>query len=278
MLGDIPISLSVDTGKKVLPYINPDEQANLMGNLLSRGFVEQSNRFDNDLRQLLSLAHGVVRANQIIMMAIPLNGQIALVSRNLVLLNETAEPLRNDILLLIDELTDRILRRSREFLGEAAVLAWASMLNDSGRLNAKAQLTAASAALNYALWFVNNPASPLIVAAFPIVYSELRTERDTPNLLSFFFNDWDRCKTVRRELVEAFMSSSWPPADLMLTASKSGDLTRILNRLIRERGGDAYLHAIEHDLDRFPESVGMKLRNELDTFKVNWDYRSAWDI
>ena len=56
-------------------------------------------------------------------------------------------------------------------------------VHHSREVNREAQLRAAGAALPYALRLVNRPTSPLIVAAFPLVYAELREGKESPSLL-----------------------------------------------------------------------------------------------
>jgi hypothetical protein len=51
---------------------------------------------------------------------------------------------------------------------------------------------------------------------FQPVYRELQKER-LPDFLGlvFLFLDWDRCKSARRELIEAFFRSDWLGTDLV---------------------------------------------------------------
>jgi hypothetical protein len=71
----------------------------------------------------------------------------------------------------------------------------------------------------------------MIAAAFPPLYRELAKADDLPELFKFIpFLDWDRCKAARHELVDAFMSSTWPPSDLALTACRANDVGKILRR------------------------------------------------
>ncbi len=54
--------------------------------------------------------------------------------------------------------------------------------------------------------------------------------------------DSDKCKAARRELVDAFLSSSvWAPEDLALTAFLCKDVDRILGRVRKAYGGSQYL-------------------------------------
>jgi hypothetical protein len=142
------------------------------------------------------------------------------------------------------------------------------MLQDAGRIDPAAQLRASNDALSYALKAPRAPVSPIIVVAFPLVYRELQSEKDTPGWLSaFLFADWDRCKIARRDLVSAFIQSSWPPADLLVAALDTGDTQEVLYRLTREHRGEMYLSAIEQDLSRLPDAQRKAIRREIDTFR-----------
>jgi hypothetical protein len=92
------------------------------------------------------------------------------------------------------------------------------------------------------------PVSALISAAFPVVYFELLRstgEEDfkrLPALLALplsIFIDWDRAKSARHELVDAYLYSSWPPADLLLTSITAGIQGETLHRLVAVPTGAA---------------------------------------
>ena len=57
--------------------------------------------------------------------------------------------------------------------------------------------------LPFALKMKHRPVTPLIIVTFPIVHAELAEGYVTYNIFAaFFFGDyWDRCDTLRRELV-----------------------------------------------------------------------------
>lgn len=104
-------------------------------------------------------------------------------------------------------------------LSDEAVATWASIMIDAERSNPKGLLRAAGHLMSVLLRLRTRPVSPIIAAAFPPIHRELAKADEVPDLFRFIpFLDWDRCKAARNELVEAFMSSSWPAGDLALTA------------------------------------------------------------
>jgi hypothetical protein len=60
----------------------------------------------------------------------------------------------------------------------------------------------------------------------------------------------DKPKSARRDLVDVYLNSTWPPADLVVTALDSGIVADILDRLARTDAGRGYIQAIENDASR----------------------------
>lgn len=122
------------------------------------------------------------------------------------LLGQTNGQLRYGILSHIGVLTDRLVNRRGNYLSAQAIEAWACLLAESGSVNHQAQIGAAATVLSFALRNVNGPHSPLVVVAFPVVYEQLRAGQEPPPGLFayFFFQDWDRCRTARKNMVDAY--------------------------------------------------------------------------
>src|SRR5262249_54554832 len=105
---------------------------------------------------------------------------------------------------------------------------------------------------------------PLIVAAFPVVYAELRAGNDTPGLFAFLFTDWDRCKTARSNLVQAFLDSSWPTTDLIKAVEPTGDMPRVFKRLLRDGDGESFLMRLRGDVSRLPGEERKRMEAVID--------------
>jgi hypothetical protein len=90
-----------------------------------------------------------------------------------------------------------------------------------------------------------------------------------------FFVEWDRAKSARRELVEAFLSSSWPPTDLLFAAINAGAEQAILMRLSRFPRGQQYVNQIELDSQRLAPSLQSRVAESLSNFYAN--PTSEWD-
>jgi hypothetical protein len=94
------------------------------------------------------------------------------------------------------------------------------LIADSGEINPFGQVRAAGSALTFALSQTRLNVSPLVVASFPIVYRELKQDKQEPSILSIFFPDWDRCKAIRKGDDEEF-----PPIELASVRPAQGVTT-----------------------------------------------------
>lgn len=171
--------------------------------------------------------------------------------QNLIAFENAPSAARKRIVEAIDEIA-RVLQGRRAIdLNEEAYDACARLMFDAEKTSHKALLDAAGWYMPSLLRAHHQPVSLMIAALFPVIYRELARVDDVPDLLKFIpFLDWDRCRTARRELVDAFMSSYWKPGDLALTACRCGDVAKILKRVLLSYGGEEYLGRIENDLCR----------------------------
>lgn len=76
----------------------------------------------------------------------------------------------------------------------------------------------------------------------------------------FVLLDWDKCKSTRQRLIDAFIHSKWRMSDIAIAAVRSGDLVRILSRVARELGGQEVLRSLLTDFTQVPEEVRLSLR------------------
>ena len=149
-------------------------------------------------------------------------------------------------------------------LDSDAVEACAAIMLDAEKFAPRALLVAAGNLLPVLLRSRDRPVSPIVVALFPSVHRELAKFDEIPDLLKFIpFFDWDRCKAVRHELVDAFMSSCWPPSDLAMIACRAGEVSRILRRIDNLHGGRIYIERLASELHKLPESCKITVENEL---------------
>lgn len=177
----------------------------------------------------------------------------SLASRNMVAFEKAHQSARIRIVWSIAHVAQALRGRGSFDLDAMAAAACASMMLEAEKVAPTTLLNAAGHLLPMLMRQRNDPVSAMIAAAFPAIYRELAKEDDVPDLLKFVpFFDWDRCKSARRELVSAFMSSAWAPGDLALTACRCGEVGKILRRTAKSYGGDTYIGRVMDDIWRLP--------------------------
>lgn len=233
LYGNLPVSHLLNAGMRVLSNIDAATRNNLSRLMMERGLSNGSDRDDATLEVLLSQSAAFSDARAIVFMALSEAVSKDRVVKNLVMLNHAKEPVRRGILNEVEVITDRLTyRHSLEFTAEA-VRAWGSLLIDAGSVNQYGQGRAAAKALSFALEHRSEPYSELVVACFPLVYEQLRSGKESPGLRSFFFTDWDRCKTARKDVLRAYLHSDWPAIDLLKAVAPTGDLEKVFRNLLK---------------------------------------------
>jgi hypothetical protein len=205
------------------------------------------------------------------------NVDAVIASRNMVAFGKATHPARLRLIWSIAEVA-QILRDRRGFdLNKEAVEACAAFMFDAEKVAPKALLAAAGYLLPTLLRSRNQPVSLMIAAAFPPMHRELAKSDDVPEIFKFIpFLDWDRCKAARRELVDAFMSSTWPPHDLALTACRTNEVAKILRRVAKQHNGETYIKRIASDLDKLPENCRKAVKNVISQAQANPAAKYDW--
>jgi hypothetical protein len=187
-----------------------------------------------------------------------------IVAENMAALNRASAAVRNRLMLAIEDLAHSIVQRGVIDYPSQASEDVAEILWDSFASHPRAALKASATLMPFLLGSERESASALISAAFPIVYNELKTDSVAPEILRFFrFIDWDKCKTARRELVQALMRSDWRATDIALAAARAEDAERILRQIEKQVGGTFVLEDIRANLSRIPEPWQRQVRSAL---------------
>jgi hypothetical protein len=274
MVGDLSIEKSLEIGSNILPLMASTEAGKLAEHLVAHALVEAK---ADDLRvgQLLADSSLRISSSQLVQLAASRNASVQRIASNLLLLANAPSELRNGVVARIDDLSDRLVHRGRENLGEPAYRAWAALISDAGGIDRDAQLRACLPTLAFALRLPDLPVSSLTRAAFPVVYAQLlRSTGDEdfnliPRLIMLpmsFFTDWDRAKSARHELVDKFLYSSWPPSDLLLSAIDAGIDRNVIKRLSGTMRGYEYLSAIQRDLNRLAAKDQARIQESLSRY------------
>ena len=198
-------------------------------------------------------------------------------SRNMIVFQVAPINVRDRMLGAVDVIARSLQGRSTIDLSKEANDACALLMFDAERTNLKALIDAAGWLVPTLLRARHQPVSLLIAALFPMIYRELAKTDDVPELLKFVpFIDWDRCKTARHEIVGAFMSSTWAPGDLAVTAWRCDDIKRILRRVAKSSGGAEYLKQIEIDLSRIGGEVRTATVQMISDIRADRSHRYDW--
>ncbi|HLO78903.1 MAG TPA: hypothetical protein VK196_20795 [Magnetospirillum sp.] len=189
-------------------------------------------------------------------------------SRNMIAFHNAPAPVRLRVVWAIAELAQAICDRRTIDLDVEALEACALFMFEAEKAAPGALLNAAGRILPMLMRHRREPVSPMIAATFPMIYRELAKQDDVPILLQFIpFLDWDRCKAARSELVDAFMSSSWSPADLALTACRCGDVDKILRRTAASFGGEEYIDRVEMEIGHLPDKCRSAVQHAISNIR-----------
>ncbi len=256
MQDSLPMNTHIRVIGSVIPRVNDARKFEIANRAIGRCL---RNRFDGDETDFLLMLLGIIGAR--------LDGRLVanaglgrgidaeVASRNLLVFDKAPLAARERIVEAVDEIASALQTRYAIDLDEASSEACAKLMFDAEKTSRKTLLTAAGLLMPSLLRARRQPVSLLVAALFPLLYWELARANDVPDLLKFVpFLDWDRCKTARRELVDAFMSSSWRAGDLALTAYRCSDVAKILEQVAKSYGGEKYLALIENDLDRLNDN------------------------
>jgi hypothetical protein len=258
--------------------------SDLINTTLERALLE-AKPTDKRVETLVADHFDEIGARQIVWWSVADEVSTPRLAQNLSILTRLPEVQQRPLANCIDILSDRLSRRGPNGLDEQVCTAWANLLWNTRAISPVVHLKAATTSMSATIDLTRSPVAEVLSAAFPSVYQELvsRNNNDDNGLFGFFFvlprifvNDWDRAKPARHGLVDAFMSSNWPPSYLLLAAGRAGIVDRICLRVLRQRGGKKYFDAAVADLGRLaPEDVDL-VRTGLGQLSGR-DMKNDWD-
>ena len=263
--GLMPNRPGLDVGFDIVSTVPPEERQPLQQWLL-REVLSTARPGDARVGQAIAEFREGLTAEELVAAATVASIGRCRLSENLVALNAAPRDVRDGVVGIVDTLSRYLVERRREELDEAAYRAWAEMLADAVAADPGRRIKAAGTVLGFAFRHVSYPVSALVVAAFPTVYRErgkLRklggVGRDLFGIFSYSWASWKKPKDVRRELMDAlvtaFLLSSWPPADLIVTALDAGIGERVVKRVRRRFLGTRYLESIGKDAERLDDEL-----------------------
>jgi len=157
---------------------------------------------------------------------------------------------------------------------------WAHILRRAGAEGAgsRGRLQLEAQGLKFAFSNPHLPVSSVVVEGFLDVYRAVIDSYGTPSEVSVLFSsfDWDKGGELRRMLVDAFVSSEWPPGDLLLAAPDDALIRKLFKRLVRTKSGERFARAALDDAEK-------RLHSRIASTVRNWramlqrpDFYEAW--
>lgn len=267
----LPSNANIRVIRYVIPMVDDAQKLEIAGHVLGRCLRSQLDDVDVAFITLLlgilgARLDGVWAARTGIERGI--NADVA--SRNLVAFERAPMTARTRFVAVVDQVARALHERRLFDLTEEAYDAFARLMFDAEESSPKALADATGWLVQSLLRANRQPVSLMIAVMFPIVYRELAKGNDVPDILKLIpFVEWDRCKSARRELVSAFISSSWQPGDLALTAIRCRDLRTILKEVAWSYGGKEYLKKIENNLGRMDSGSQHFIKQEIASIRSN---------
>jgi hypothetical protein len=246
----LPMNAYIRVIRSVIPKVDDARKFEIAGRVIGRCL---RNRFDGDEVAVLSMLLGILGSRLdggwVARTGLERGVEADVADRNLISFENAPLAARKRIVGAVDEIARALQGRHLIDLSEVANDACAKLMFEAEKTSHDALVDAAGWLMPSLLRARRQPVSLMVAALFPITYRELAKVDDVSDFLRFVpFLDWDRCKTARREVVDAFMSSYWKPGALALTACRCGDVAKILRRVAWSDGGEEYLARIENDL------------------------------
>lgn len=141
------------------------------------------------------------------------------------------------------ELVSQLLSSNLDdYMDDVIEVKWVELLN-AAKYNKEAQTRSAVFMLNFSYSCDKYDPSVLICASFPKIYKAFLKNKSFGQAISFlFFPDWDRCLTLRQDLVSRYIASNWSRLGLFNVALETGIIKEVMAILLEVDGGKKYLN------------------------------------
>jgi len=163
---------------------------------------------------------------------------------------------------MVDVVSETLANQLSDDIDIESVENWIELLrlsNDSDK-----RRRAAFEMLGYA--FKGGIADPtkLISISFPIVYDTFLHGKSLVQSIAYWvFSDWDKCKTLRYDLVERYLASNWPMMGLFDVAKKSGILKDVIYILSNSKQGKKFMEHAYFEILNGPFQVDKAIVKQL---------------
>ncbi len=151
--------------------------------------------------------------------------------------------MQKSLIYVVDFLSQLIAKNLRGHLDDDIAQNWKELILNSD--DGEKQRKAAAIMMDYAFGCNGHDPTNLLIVAFPIVYDTFLHGRTISQYFSFsFFTDWDKCRTLRHDLVKKYMNSKWSHFGLLEVASATGIMKEVLSILRDSKSGNNYIKKV----------------------------------
>ena len=246
----------VTLGLKIYPTLHGTERAMLAQSVANRVLTDGAVQGGDLPEQVIAAMSEDIDLPAAITIGLGTDLDGTQVSRTLVAFDRVPSAVRTLIEAHLDLIVELVASRPDFDLTADGAMAIARLIETAERLDRHTYVKICSMVLPFAVAARQKPASAIIIATFPTIYDGLRKDNDNFGLSKFLvFADWDKRKIARRDLVHAFMTSTWPPVDLAITALRVCKLRKILKQLLKQPGGSSYLAKVEEGTQHLEERL-----------------------
>jgi hypothetical protein len=176
------------------------------------------------------------------------------------------------------QVLDDLLRSFKASWSDGVAQAWAGCLRRAGELSYDVGLRLHMQATSFCLHNPRLPLGPVLYQAFPPVYQTVATgnaKQITDEMFGYY--DWDKAKKLRKDVIDAYVASSWPAEELASIAVRCQILRKVVHRLQRKWGGDDYLRRMLEGLQASEAPEAASIRAEISAMINDPDFFEAWD-
>lgn len=181
---------------------------------------------------------------------------------------------------VLSELIDALSRSKHAEWSSEVSDAWVQVLqrsrSESPRIGTR--LVLCVQALKFCFENTRLPLGSVVAEVFSDVYAAVTESSMLPPEVAPLFGifDWDKGKELRRELVDSFLRSTWPPGDLF-QAVDTRLLRKVFKRLTKTHRGERYAHDALSDLEGRRDQSAAALAVQLRDMLATPDFFEEWD-
>lgn len=156
---------------------------------------------------------------------------------------------RDKVMQNIDYVSSFLANNIKE-LGTKEMILWSQILGESKKYKHQ-QKEAAVHVVDFSFRAKKSDPSPLLKIAFPIVYRAFLKGKSLKNFISsVLFSDWDKCKTLRHDLVDRYMDNKWDVHGLLEVAIEADIVDEVLHILKDTKRGRKLLTQISKEFSK----------------------------